>query len=299
MPMRYDELADADVEGDPSLDDVDLADHHALQGFQVCCVVHGADEVKQLLVDPVPPVLTHPVDRARPAEDGGGDHNAGPNAARFLGHGADESCDLVPPPLGVGACQRAREDIVRPLLDVRARVAGEAPAAAIAVACLAVGIADVVEMNPGHLVLAHDLQHGVALESEVARIGGAEPEHLRAVGVPLKPALGTELVHELGRCVCQVVVHLPDVQLDAELLAPVQASGDLVTFRRYSPIHRQVLTRIVSDAGPEEIGEHCVEAMLLQDSDRTLPSPAGHAIAIVHPYPPEFVLALRRGGDVG
>ena len=64
----------------------------------------------------------------------------------------------------------------------------EARAAAIAEAEVPPGIADVVEVDTVHRILADDFEHGLDLELAVLRMGGTEPAFLHLAREALLPA---------------------------------------------------------------------------------------------------------------
>ena len=149
---------------------------------------------------------------------------------------------------------------------------------------VAIRVADVVEMNSVHVVIANDFQQRIHLQLLVLGVGGAEPGLLLPGRASLQPVLPAQLIHKfLGRSSPQVPVHFPNVDLETMLATGRQTLADLITPRGHLSFHRQNLAAAKADSAPEHVGEDSGESIIGQASCRFVPGHAGHPEGTVTP----------------
>ena len=130
-------------------------------------------------------------------------------------------------------------------------------------------------------------------------MAGAEPVHVLTVKGLLGSALGPHPLDELLGRAAEVVVDLPYVNLDAELLPGLDALGDLVAPLGHAGIHGQHLAGVVGYSAPEHVRHHGREVVLGQDLHRAFPAPLSQAEGGVNPDGPELVFLAGLGGAKG
>ncbi len=108
------------------------------------------------------------------------------------------------------------------MLHFLARLLLEPLAAAGAIAGCGAGIADVIEVQAGHGILAGDLQHAVEFELAVFRMRRAEPIDRLAFEVHLRAAVAAEFFDEILGGVRQVEADFPDMDFQSVLFAAAQ-----------------------------------------------------------------------------
>ena len=140
-----------------------------------------------------------------------------------------------------------------------ARVGLEAPAAAVAVAALAAGIADVVEVQPVDVILGRHLQHAGRFQLEILRVGGAEPVVRLAGDRHLEPAFASHPFHKIAGGRGEVVVHFPDVDFDPVGMGRRHALGQLVAPAGEGLAAGQHVAGVMRHARPEHVGKDHVE----------------------------------------
>ena len=84
-------------------------------------------------------------------------------------------------------------------------------------------------MNAVHVIFGDDLQQGVQLELQIARIGGAEPIELLAVEMSGQPTFIAHALAESCGSIAQPPVDLPDVHFQTVTFGCLDAFGDLIT----------------------------------------------------------------------
>ena len=176
--------------------------------------------------------------------------------------GRNQASDLSAAPVEERVAEGAsREDIRGPVGDGLSGLALEAGAAAGAIAAIALGIADVVEVDAIHTVVAHHLQQRVGFQGEVIGVGRAKPVDRLSSGGDLGAVTGAQVVDErLGRA-DQVPVDLPHMNLQAPCVGGVDARGDLVAIVGELGRVRQERAVVVGQAAAEHVGENGGEAV--------------------------------------
>ncbi len=128
---------------------------------------------------------------------------------------------------------------------------------------------------------------------------GAQPVDRLAGGGDLGAAFAAEPGHELARCARQVVVHLPDVDLQAVAVGGGHALGHLVAVLGEGLAPRQDVAGVVRPAGPQHVGQDHVEAGRGQLLGRAVPIAGIGPGAGVVPEGPAFAGLAGLGPQVG
>ena len=236
-------------------------------------IIHRAQEIDDAVGDPGAPILTYAVIGAGGVgEHSRGDLHLGLDSLDARVDGRDQPSDLSAAPVEEGVAQRAcREDAGGPVGDGLPGLALETGGAAGAVAIIAVGIADVVEVDAVHVIVADNFEHGIGFEREVVGVGGAEPVDGRAAAGNLSAVAGAQAINERLRCADEVPVDLPNMDLQALRVGGADAGGELVAVVGEDGRVRQKSAVVVSHATAEHVGEHGAKSVRHQDVGRCRP----------------------------
>ena len=296
QPVR----ADPDAERDPTPHPVHLSCDDLLQSLDARGVVHGTHEVEVPPFDPELPVLADRISIPRPVgEYGRGDLDVRLDPPDLLAHRAYEARDLVLPPLLKRLDLVSGKHVLRPTGHLDPGILLKSVPASFTITRVFVGIPDVVKMDPIHIILADHFQHRVPLQPEVLRMGGTEPFQLVPVTIPLKPSLRAKLRDELLRSGGEIVVHLPGMHFHAVFSAPLHTFRERIALLARTVRHRQDLTLVVRQTGPQYIREDRVEPVFPERHDGPFPSPISDPVGDVDPDPPKLAPLRRLCGRVG